>query len=301
MSVQLRERWLARTFFLPASAVVAALVFVPLLWVVWLSFRRTMPVFGVDRWVGPVNFLHLATDPRFWAATATTLYFSAVAVFLEVLLGLGIALLLHRRFHGRGLVRTAVLIPWVMPTVVTARMWEWIYNPDFGLMNYLLREAAVITGAVSWLGDPFWAIHAAILADVWKTTPFAALLLLAGLASIPPDLADAARVDGATPWQLFATITLPLLRPAVLVTVLFRFLDSFRVFDAVYVLTGGGPANTTETLAIYTYRVLFQTMRFGYGSALAVGMFVLSAVASVMIVLLGSRSTDTGRSVGGET
>ncbi|MEW6365076.1 MAG: sugar ABC transporter permease [Acidobacteriota bacterium] len=296
MTDQVSERRTALAFLLPGALAVTVLVFVPLVWVVWLSFRRAMPVFGVDRFAGLENFVHLFSDSRFWAAAGNTLYFAVVAVSIEVILGLAIALLIHQRFRGRGLVRAAVLIPWVIPTVVTARMWEWIYNPEFGLMNYLLRTVSLISGPVSWLGDPFWAIHAAILADVWKTTPFAALLLLAGLASIPPDLADAARVDGAGLWQVFTQITLPLLRPALLVTVLFRFLDSFRVFDAIYVLTGGGPANTTETLAIYTYKVLFQTMRFGYGSAIALSTFAMSGVASIVIVGLGSRSARATRS-----
>lgn len=285
----------ALLFVAPAGALVALLAFVPLGSVFWLSFRQVMPVFGIDRWAGLSNFIHLAADSRFWASLGTTLYFAAVAVALEIGLGLGIALLLNRRFALRGLARAAVLLPWALPTVVAARMWEWIYNPDFGVMNYLLREASILTGPVSWLGDPFWAIHAAILADVWKTTPFAALVLLAGLAAIPPDLARAARVDGARPIRIFLEITLPLLRPALVVTALFRFLDSFRVFDAIYVLTGGGPANTTETLAVYAYKVLFQTLRFGYGSAIAAAMFLLAATASIAIIWLsGGRILQAG-------
>lgn len=276
-------------FVLPAAALSGLLVLAPLGSVLWLSLRRVMPVFGLDRWAGLANFAHLLGDARFRASLGTTLYFAGVAVTLEVLLGLGLALLLHRSFPGRGLVRVAVLLPWALPTVVAARMWEWIYNPDYGIMNHVLRGLGAIRGPVSWLGDPFWAIHAAILADAWKTAPFAALILLAGLSAIPADLGRAARVDGATPAAVFLHVTLPLLRPALVVTVLFRFLDSFRVFDAIYVLTGGGPANTTETLAVYVYKTLFQTLRFGYGSALAVAMFLLAAGASVLIVSAGGR------------
>jgi multiple sugar transport system permease protein len=285
------QAWL---FVLPAGTMVGLLVLVPVLSVFWLGLRQVMPVFGIDRWIGLANFGHLSGDTRFWASLGTTLYFCMVAVTLEVLLGLAFALLLHRTFSGRGLARTAVLLPWALPTVVAARMWEWIYNPDFGIINHLLRRLGAISGPVSWLGDPFWAIHAAILADAWKTTPFATLILLAGLSAIPPDLARAARVDGARPLAVFYEVTLPLLRPALVVTVLFRFLDSFRVFDALYVLTGGGPANTTETLAIYVYKTLFQTLRFGYGSALAVTMFVLAAAASVLIVWIGGRGGRRG-------
>ena len=277
-------------FVLPAAALVGLLVVGPLASVVWLGLRSVMPVFHVDRFVGLANFAHLLEDTRFWKSLGTTLYFAAVAVSLELLLGLALALMLHRTFAGRGLARTAVLLPWALPTVVAARMWEWIYNPDFGIMNHLLRRAGALEAPLSWLGDPFWAIHAAILADVWKTTPFATLILLAGLSAIPADLFRAARVDGARSGAVFLEITLPLLRPALVVTVLFRFLDSFRIFDAIYLLTGGGPANSTETLAVYVYKTLFQTLRFGYGSALAVAMFLLAALASVLIVGIGGGS-----------
>jgi trehalose/maltose transport system permease protein len=275
---------------LPAAALVGALVLGPLASVAWLGLRSVMPVFHLDRYVGLANFAHLLHDTRFWKSLGTTLYFAVVAVSVEVLLGLVLALLLHRSFAGRGVARAAVLLPWALPTVVAARMWEWIYNPDFGIMNHLLRRAGVLVAPLSWLGDPFWAIHAAILADVWKTTPFASLLLLAGLSAIPTDLSRAARVDGAGEAAAFFGVTLPLLRPALVVTALFRFLDSFRIFDAIYVLTGGGPANTTETLAVYVYKTLFQTLRFGYGSALALAMFLLAAFASVLIVAIGGGS-----------
>lgn len=273
-------------FVAPAATLVSALALVPLLLLFWLSLRRVMPVFEVDRFAGLANFRHLAVDARFWSSLATTLYFSALAVALEVGLGLGIALLLHGRFPGRAMARAAVLVPWALPTVVAARMWEWIYNPEFGVLNYLLKNLSVTTESVSWLGSPLWAIHAAIVADAWKTTPFAALILLAGLASIPRDLVQAARVDGAGSFRVFTEITLPLLKPAIMVTGLFRFLDSFRVFDSIYVLTGGGPANTTETLAVYVYKILFQTLRFGYGSAVAAAMFLVAAVSSVLWIRL---------------
>ena len=291
----MRESRRAFFFVAPAVSLVTLLALIPLITVVWMSFRRVMPVFGIDRWTSLANFVHLLSDSRFWSSLGTTLYFALVAVTVEIALGLGIALLLHRSFAGRGLVRTAVLIPWALPTVVAARMWEWIYNPDFGIMNYLLQKLSLLTGPVSWLGDPFWAIHAVILADVWKTTPFAVLILLAGLAAIPPDLARAARVDGGRSFRVFFEITLPLLRPALVVTALFRFLDSFRIFDAIYVLTGGGPANTTETLAVYIYKVVFQTLRFGYGSAIAVAMFLLAGTASVLIVGLAGRGAFQAR------
>jgi multiple sugar transport system permease protein len=175
------------------------------------------------------------TDGRFWNALENTVYFTSLSVSLELALGLSIALLLNRDFAAKGLVRAVVLVPWAVPTVVSARMWEWIYNTDFGILNHLLGQK------INWLGSPGWAMHAAVLMDVWKTTPFVVILLLAGLQVIPRDLYRAARVDGAGRWQPFRRLTLPLLKPVLLVVLIFRTLDAFRIFDAVYVLTGGAP------------------------------------------------------------
>ena len=258
----------------PALFCIGAVALYPIFWVVLLSLQRYMPIFDIIKFVGLRNYLALAQDARFWNALYNTFYFTAVSVAIEFILGLAIALVLHRSFKGRGWVRAAVLIPWAIPTVVSARMWEWIFNADFGVMNYLLRSLGLISENLNWLGHPSLAMHAAIMVDVWKTTPFAALLLLAGLQVIPDDLYKSARVDGAGPVKTFFHITLPLLKPAIMVTLLFRSLDAFRIFDAVYILTGGGPASTTETMSIYAYKLLFQTLQFGYGSAVAVVTFI---------------------------
>jgi multiple sugar transport system permease protein len=184
-------------------------------------------------------------------------------VTFDLVLGLALAVLLQR---SGGLFRAAMLLPWAVPTAVSARLWAWLFNADYGLLHRLLP-------GIDWLGSPGTALHAAVLLDVWKTTPFVALLLLAGLQSIPEDVFRAARVDGAGRARTFVSITLPLLKPALLVAVLFRSLDAFRVFDAIYVLTEGGPGNSTETLSIYAYKTLLRAGDFGYGSALAVATF----------------------------
>jgi multiple sugar transport system permease protein len=268
----------------PAALLTAGVGLVPVLVTVWLSFRRQMPIFGVSEFIGLENYRFLLADARFWQALGSTAYFVAVSVPLEVALGLGFALLLNREFPGRGLARALVLVPWAVPTVVAARFWEWIFNADFGVLNYLLGTR------INWLGDPFWALHAAILADVWKTTPFVVLLLLAGLQVIPEDLYRAARTDGAGPWQLFRHVTLPLLRPVLLLVLLFRTMDAARIFDLIFVLTGGGPANTSETLVVYTYKLLYRTLQFGYGSALAVATFLFVFALSVVYLRLLGRS-----------
>jgi multiple sugar transport system permease protein len=272
-------------FVTPALALLFFVTVYPVLYVFYLSLRRELLIFHISRFVGLDNYLFLLRDDRFWNALKNTAYFTGVSVSVELLIGLAVAMLLNIPSRFKGLVRAVVLIPWAIPTVVSARMWEWIFNSDFGVLNYMLGAK------INWLGDPFWAIHAAILTDVWKTTPFVVILLTAGLQVIPGELYQAARTDGAGNWAMFRRITFPLLMPVILVVLIFRTLDAFRVFDVIYVLTGGGPANTTETLSIYAYKVLFQTLQFGYGSALSVMVFLLIGSISVFYI----RILSTGR------
>jgi len=272
-------------FLLPTLGLLTAVALYPLASTVWLSLRDELPIFGVSHFTGLAHYLALWDDSRFWRSLENTTYFAFVSVSLEIVCGLGVALLLQQVFPARGLVRALVFTPWFMPTVVAARLWEWMYNPQFGIVNFLLVQSHLSKEGLNWLGHPMLALHAAILADVWKTMPFAALLILAGLQTIPSDLYRAARVDGAGPMQAFWHITLPLLAPVLGITFLFRILDALRVFDVVYVLTGGGPANTTETLSIYAYRLSFQTLQFGPGAALAVVTFVLIFGVSLLSVV----------------
>ncbi|HEX9811016.1 MAG TPA: sugar ABC transporter permease [Burkholderiales bacterium] len=271
-------------FLAPAAVMLAAVTVYPILYVLWLSLQRHSLIAGPASFVGFDNFARLIGDGRFWNALANTVYFTALSVAGELMLGLVIALLLAHAFRGYGTMRAITLLPWAIPTVVAARMWEWMYNGDFGVINYLLGTD------VNWLGSPVWAIHAAIAMDIWKSTPFVALLLLAGRLAIATDLYQAARLDGAGPWALFRYVTLPLLRPLIFIVLIFRTIDAFRVFDAIYVLTGGGPANTTETVSIYAYKVLFQGLEFGYGSALAAAVFVCVAAITAVYVWLLRRS-----------
>ncbi len=267
-------------FLAPAAIVLAVVTFFPIVYVLWLSLTHYSLIGDAPTFAGIENFARLFADRRFWNALGNTLYFTVVSVALEVAVGLGFALLLARPFVGRAPMRAVVLLPWAIPTVVAARMWEWMYNGDFGVINYLLGTET------NWLGDPVWAMHAAIVMDVWKETPFVALLLLAGRLSIAPELYQAARLDGAGAWRSFRHITWPLLKPLLLIVLIFRTIGAFRVFDAIYVLTGGGPANTTETLSIYAYKVLFQALEFGYGSAIAVAVFVCVAIITAVYVQL---------------
>lgn len=265
-------------FVTPSFILLSLITIYPIIYVLYLSLHRRLLIFNISKFVGFDNYFFLLRDDRFWNALKNTVYFTAVSVSLELLLGLFIAILLNRAFRLKGLVRAVILIPWAIPTVVSARMWEWMYNTDFGILNYVLGSE------INWLGSPFWAMNAAIFMDVWKTTPFVAILLIAGLQVIPQELYQAAKIDGAGGWAIFRRITLPLLKPVILVVLIFRTLDAFRVFDAVYVLTGGGPANTTETLSIYAYKVLFQTLQFGYGSTLSVVVFLCTGIISIFYI-----------------
>jgi trehalose/maltose transport system permease protein len=288
MSRKLRERITQYGFVLPVLLVLVGIGLLPILFTLALSFRRQMPIFQISEFVGLAQYQFMLGDPRFWRAVLHTIYFVLLAVSVELALGLGIALLLNQRFPGRGLARALVLVPWAVPSVVAARFWGWILNGDFGVLNYLLGTR------MNWLGDPKWALNAAVLADVWKSTPFVVLLLLAGLQVIPEELYRAARVDGANHWQSFRYVTFPLLTPVILLVLLFRTLDAARVFDLIFVLTGGGPANTSETLVVYAYKLLYRTLQFGYGSAMAVATFVFILVLSLVYLYL-LRRTWQGR------
>lgn len=266
---QRADRLAGLAFVAPAALALASLAVYPGLWVLWLSLQQRVPIFGIARFVGVDHFAFLATDPRFWNAARVTLVFTGVSVALELVLGVAVALALQRQRAGRRLALSLLLLAWALPSVVTAKLFEWLYHPSAGLVNLLLGRD------LNWLGDPALALPGLILADVWRTMPFVALLCYARLLTIAPEVYEAARVDGAGRLATLASITLPLLRPILLVALLFRTLDALRAFDLMYVLTGGGPAGTTETLTVYAYRSLFQTLQLGFGSAIGVVIFVL--------------------------
>lgn len=273
---------LALSFLLPSFFFVALFCLFPIVESFRLSFYRmilTLPWLG-RQMVGWENYGDLLTDPVALASIRTTLIFIGVTIPLELLLGLGIALVLNEAFRGRGLLRAVVLVPWAVPTVVASQMWRFIFNDRYGLVNFMLFGADT-SRYLAPLADPYLALAAIMIAEIWKTTPFAALILLAGLQSISEDLYEAASVDGATPWQKFRHITLPLLKPAVLLALLFRTIDSLRVFDLVYVMTQGGPADATNVLQFYGYKKTFGEGMIGYGSAIAVTVFFMSLVLAL--------------------
>jgi len=274
---------LAAVFVLPSFLFVALFSIFPIVESFRLSFYRlilTLPWFG-QKMVGWENYTDLLTDPVALAAISTTLIFIGVTVSLELFFGLGIALVLNEAFRGRGLLRAVVLIPWAIPTVVSSQMWRFIFNDRYGLANLMLFGADT-SRYLAPLADPSFALTAIIIAEIWKTTPFAALIILAGLQGIADDLYEAASIDGATAWQKFRHVTLPLLKPALLLALLFRTIDALRVFDLVFVMTQGGPADATNVLQFYGYKKTFAEGMIGYGSAIAVTVFLLSLVLSLV-------------------
>jgi ABC-type sugar transport system permease subunit len=281
---------LAWTLALPALAITAVFGFLPIAWTFWESLHLhdlRMPWRGRP-FIGAGNYVAIASEPRFWSAFAHTGVFVAATLAIELAGGLLLAMALDRVTRGRGLVRTAVLLPWAVPTVVVALIWRFMFESG-GLASTLAAGAGL--APQTWFADPLAAWVPLILADAWKTTPFVAILLLAGLQQIDRALCEAAAVDGAGAWRQFRHITLPLLMPALLVAALFRALDAFRVFDLVYVMTGGGPGTATEPIALYTFATLMQNLDFGLGAALSMIVFMTAFVAALAAIrLFGGRA-----------
>jgi len=270
---------------LPAIALLALVVGVPILRVLWMSLHRTdVSMGGQASFVGLEQFFRLWEDGQWKRAISNTVVFTLSSVTIELCLGLGFALLLHRVFRGRSWMRALVVLPWVLPTAVMALAWAWIANDTFGVANDVLRRLHLIGEPVAWLGRPATAMATIVLADVWKTTPFVTLVLLSGLSAIPESVLEASRLDGLGTWPRLFRVLLPLLLPAILVAVLFRLLQAFAAFDLVYVMTGGGPGGSTETISLYAYRNYFRYLDFGYGSAVAVQAVVLLTFAAWIIV-----------------
>lgn len=262
-----------------------------------LSHKDDLPVITEDikNSIIPSNFIGLngyakaLSDKRIGIALWNTVFFTVVSVFFELLLGLGLALIMNKAIFGKGFIRTTSLIPWAIPTAVAALMWSYMYDGTSGIMSNLFQWIGLVHDSRDLLLTSGGAMFSAIFADVWKTTPYMALLLLAGLQNISGSLYEAASIDGAGRVQSFFRITLPLLRPSILVALLFRTLDAFRVFDLIYVLTRGGPGGSTETLSVYSYKVMFSETNFGYGSVIVMLMFVFVALIAIFYVkLLGA-------------
>ena len=271
----------AAALMAPTLLALLAVSLYPVLRSLWLSARNTSLSQPTDKLVGLANYRNLWSDSQFWNAWKQTVGFTVASTLLETLIGLAMALVLTQAFRGRGFVRAAVLIPWAIPTVVTSRMFGWLFDGQNGVINYLLVKAHLVSHNVNFLGSTRLAMPTIVLADVWKTAPFMALLILAGLQTIPHSLTEAAHVDGASPWTTFWQIKLPLLMPSLLIAAMLRALDAFRVFDLPYTLTGGGPADSTETLSTLAYKRIFSGLEIGPGSSITTAMFVAEGLIAI--------------------
>ena len=269
----LSEKSLAFWMVSPSMALIAIVAAYPIIYAIWLSLHEySVRTAGLSRWAGLNNYTTALSNSEFWTAMTTTLIFTVASVTLELLIGLAMAMAMHAAFKGQGLLRTVVLVPWAVLTVVTAIMWRTIFESPQGFVNQILG------GDTVWLGSEPQALIVIIIADVWKTAPFMALLILAGLQVIPTDIYEAAKVDGATAWQRFRKITLPLLTPAILVALIFRTLDALRIFDLPYVLTKG--ANGTTTLSLIAQETFATNRIYGLGAAYSILTFITVMIVS---------------------
>jgi ABC-type sugar transport system permease subunit len=283
------ESWVAAAFVAPAALIIVLIVLVPLgraLWMSLFNIQLTRP--GVEPFVGLGNYIDQLASGNFWGAVGRALFFTVASTALELLFGLALALLMDQPLRGRWLLRTIIILPWALPTIVNALMWRWIDNAEYGSLNALLTQTGIISHYQAWLSNSDTAMWMVIVADVWKLTPLVAILLLAGLQSVDREVVEVARVDGASGWQTFRLILLPLITPVILIVLVLRTMEAFKVFDIIWIMTHGGPANSTQSIAIYAYQTAYQGFDFGRGAALGYLIaLVIMVLAAFYLRLLG--------------
>ena len=285
---RVRSAWL---FMAPMLVVLALVAGWPLARTIWFSLTdANLSDLEAAKFIGLVNYFYLLQDPDWWNAVWNTVKFATASVTIETVLGMAIALALNAHFGGRGLLRAAVLIPWAIPTVVSAQMWGWMFHDVFGVINAVLKMMGLIDKGIAWTASPSTALIAIIIVDVWKTTPFMALLLLAGLQMLPQECYESAKVDGIHPVRVFLKVTLPLLKPALMVAIIFRVLDAFRIFDLIYVMSGNN--KDTMSMSVYARQQLVDFQDVGYGSAAATMLFLIIALFTVGYLTLGRIGRD---------
>jgi len=284
-SLLAQDRRLGYLLVAPVVIVLIAVTGYPLIYNLWNSFHHvdylTPPLGG---FAGGANYSELFTGHSFLPALVHTVGFTIVSVAVETGIGLALALALNKPFRGRGIVRAAIFIPWAVPTVVSAELWRTMFDPQSGFVNYILTELHLPLASTTWLDGTWTAWASLLVADAWRNTPFMAIVLLAGLQIIPTDIYEAAKIDGASAWQTFRRLTLPLLKPALMVALIFRTLSSFMIFDVVYIMTSGGPGTSTQVLSYIDYQAFLFDLNFGYGGAIAVVLVVMALVIAAVYV-----------------
>ena len=273
-------------FNLPLILVVLIFIIVPVAGTLITGFFRDV-TFLPEKFIGLENYRRLFTDIHFRDSLIFTILFVLVSVTLEIILGTIFALVLNEKFPGRGFLRVAILIPWAIPIAISARVWQLIYNFNYGLLNYLAIHLGFSNSPINWLGSSTGAFFSIVISDVWKTTPFITIIILAGLSTIPNELYKQAKIDGTNLINRFFQITLPLLKPVIVVALLFRTIDAIRIFDLIYVLTGGGPGGSTTSVSLYAFKY-YLTGDFGYGSAISVLIFLLASILAVLYIKFGN-------------
>ncbi|MBE5682199.1 carbohydrate ABC transporter permease [Pantoea agglomerans] len=288
LSLRQREQRQAWVLLAPMLLVMLLLTAWPLLRTIWLSFTDAALIGSGETpaWIGLENYLYALSDPDFRASIWRTLYFTLVSVTVEGIIGVLVALLLNQKFIGRNVLRVLVILPWALPTIVNAMMWRLNFNPDYGSINALLSQLGIIDGYRSWLGSPEAALNAVMFADIWKNYPLVTLLVLAALQSIPEDLFEAARLDGASAWRRFRAITFPAIVAPLGVALVLRTIDAFKIFDIIYVMTRGGPVDSTKTLSFFVYQESFSYLRAGSGAAYAILMTLMCALLITLYLLM---------------
>ena len=285
---RVRSAWM---FLTPMIIVLLLVAGWPLVRTIYFSLTdASLSDIDAHQFIWFTNFKYLLTDPDWWVAVKNTLVFTLLSVSLEVTFGLVIALALNAHMPGRGLLRASVMIPWAIPTIVSAQMWNWMFNDFYGVINVMLMGAGFIDQPIAWTADPDFSLWAVVIADVWKTTPFMALLILAALQVLPTECYEAAKVDGIHPLRVFFKVTLPLIKPALLVAVIFRCLDALRIFDLIYVLASG--SRSTMSMSIYARQQLVDFQDVGYGSAASTLLFLIIALATVLLLTIGKVKLD---------
>lgn len=266
----------------PAVVIILGLGIFPVCYSIWLSFNKVNPLsFELD-FMGLENYVQILTNGKFWQSIGITLYFCVVSIALQIVLGIMVSMLLNQKFMGRGLVRALILLPWAVPTIVNANLWNWILNSNYGILNRLLMKTGLIVEGIPWLSEGKLALNMIILADTWRMLPLVVVMLLAGLQTVSQSVLEATIVDGAGRWKRFCHVYFPVLKPMLLVILVLRTIQAIRVFDIIYVLTKGGPANKTMVISFYSYFETFNYLNYGKGSAIAMLIAILTLILALI-------------------
>ncbi len=279
------QKKLALILVIPAVVVIFGIVIYPLLNALYQSFFNTNLAYPLlTKFIWLQNYLSVFKDIYFWKSLYNTVYFTIISMVLELIFGFIVALVLNEKFFMKWLVRTLIIIPWAIPPVVNATVWKWIANSEYGSLNSILKSLGIIKEYRIWLSDPFWSMMIIILADVWKYTPLVAIMLLAALQTIPEDLYEAAKIDGANSFRRTISITIPLIKPTIIVVLILRTFEAFKVFDLVFVMTRGGPAFKTTVVSYFTYLETFSQLNIGRGSAIAYIIVIFMSILSYLYI-----------------